>query len=48
MARKAFFSFHYKPDGSRASQVRNMGMIEGNAPVPTTTGKQLLAAVTPR
>jgi hypothetical protein len=33
MARKTFFSFHYKPDCSRASQVRNMGMIEGNAPV---------------
>jgi hypothetical protein len=33
MARKAFFSFHYKPDNWRASQVRNMGMVEGNAPV---------------
>jgi len=33
MARKAFFSFHYKPDCWRASQVRNMGMVEGNAPV---------------
>ena len=33
MARKAFFSFHYKPDASRAAQVRNMGMIEGNTPV---------------
>jgi hypothetical protein len=33
MARKTFFSFHYKPDNWRASQVRNMGVIEGNAPV---------------
>jgi len=33
MARKTFFSFHYKPDGSRAAQVRNMGMVEGNVPV---------------
>lgn len=30
MARKAFYSFHYKPDSHRASQVRNMGVIEGN------------------
>ncbi|MFC1714829.1 TIR domain-containing protein [Candidatus Poribacteria bacterium] len=33
MARKVFFSFHYKPDNWRAAQVRNMGVIEGNAPV---------------
>lgn len=33
MARKAFFSFHYKPDCWRASQVRNIGIIEGNKPV---------------
>jgi Thoeris protein ThsB, TIR-like domain len=33
MARKTFFSFHYKPDNWRASQVRNIGVIEGNAPV---------------
>jgi len=32
MARKAFYSFHYKPDNWRASQVRNMGVIEGNRP----------------
>lgn len=30
MARRAFYSFHYKPDCSRAAQVRNMGLIEGN------------------
>ena len=33
MARKVFYSFHFKPDNWRASQVRNMGVIEGNAPV---------------
>jgi hypothetical protein len=33
MARKTFFSFHYKPDNWRAAQVRNMGVIEGNEPV---------------
>jgi Thoeris protein ThsB, TIR-like domain len=33
MARKVFFSFHYKPDNWRASQVRNAGVVEGNRPV---------------
>ena len=33
MARRVFYSFHYKPDSWRASQVRNMGVIEGDAPV---------------
>src|SRR4051812_21296529 len=33
MARNAFYSFHYQPDCSRASLVRNMGVIEGNQPV---------------
>jgi hypothetical protein len=32
MARKIFFSFHYKPDNWRVSQVRNIGAIEGNKP----------------
>lgn len=32
MARKAFYSFHYIPDNWRASQVRNMGVLEGNKP----------------
>jgi len=30
MTRQAFFSFHYQPDNWRASQVRNMGVVEGN------------------
>ncbi len=32
MTRKVFYSFHYKPDNWRASQVRNMGVVEGNVP----------------
>ena len=32
MARKCFYSFHYKPDNGRASQVRNIGAIEANKP----------------
>ena len=32
MARRVFYSFHYEPDNWRASQVRNMGVIEGNRP----------------
>ena len=31
--RRTFFSFHYKPNNWRASQVRNMGVVEGNQPV---------------
>ena len=33
MARKAFYSFHDKPDGARAGPVRNIGVVEGNTPV---------------
>jgi hypothetical protein len=33
MARNCFYSFHYKPDNARASQVRNVGAVEGNKPV---------------
>lgn len=32
--RQVFYSFHYKPDAWRASQVRNIGAIEGNKPAP--------------
>lgn len=32
MARRAFYSFHYKPDNWRASTVRNIGSVEGNKP----------------
>ena len=33
MARRVFYSFHFKPDSWRASQVRNAGVVEGNQPV---------------
>lgn len=32
MARRVFYSFHYKPDATRASQVRQIGALEGNRP----------------
>ncbi len=32
MARRVFYSFHYKPDNWRASKIRNIGAIEGNRP----------------
>ncbi|MBS1960866.1 MAG: TIR domain-containing protein [Bdellovibrionales bacterium] len=32
MARQVFYSFHYKPDNWRASQIRNIGVVEGNRP----------------
>ena len=32
MARRCFFSFYYKRDSQRASQVRQIGSIEGNRP----------------
>lgn len=32
MARKCFYSFHYKPDNWRAATVRSIGAIEGNEP----------------
>lgn len=31
--RQVFYSFHYVPDCWRASQVRNIGVVEGNKPV---------------
>jgi hypothetical protein len=32
MARKCFYSFHFKPDNWRAATVRSIGSIEGNQP----------------
>lgn len=32
MARRCFYSFHHQPDSQRASQVRQIGAIEGNRP----------------
>ena len=30
--RQVFYSFHFEPDSWRASQVRNIGVVEGNRP----------------
>ena len=32
MARRVFYSFHYKPDNWRVSQVRNIGTVEDSKP----------------
>jgi hypothetical protein len=32
MARKCFYSFHYKPDSWRVAKIRNIGTVEGNKP----------------
>lgn len=33
MGRRTFFSFHFDNDSWRASQVRNMGVVEGDKPI---------------
>ena len=43
MARKAFYSFHYKPDSWRASKVRQMGVIEGNQIVSSNHWEEIKA-----
>lgn len=43
MARQVFFSFHYKPDNWRASQVRNVGAIEGNKPASDNDWEEVTA-----
>lgn len=32
MARRVFYSFHYKPDNFRVARVRNIGVLDGNRP----------------
>jgi hypothetical protein len=44
MARRVFYSFHYKQDNWRAAKIRNIGAIEGNKPATdndweTVTGR---------
>lgn len=41
MARKVFTSFHYKPDNWRASQIRNMGKLEGNSIATTNKWEEV-------
>ena len=44
MARRVFFSFHYKPDSWRAAQVRNAGVVEGNSPVSDNKWEEIADA----
>ncbi len=39
--RQVFYSFHYKLDSWRASQVRNIGAIEGNKPATDNDWEQV-------
>ncbi|HOV08709.1 MAG TPA: TIR domain-containing protein [Spirochaetota bacterium] len=41
MARKVFYSFYFKEDNWRASQVRNIGVVEGNQPVSDNDWEQI-------
>lgn len=41
MKRQVFFSFHYQPDAWRASQVRNIGALDGNTPVSDNDWEQV-------
>lgn len=41
MKRKVFYSFHYVPDNWRAGQVRNIGVVEGNAPVSDNSWEEV-------
>ncbi len=42
--RQVFYSFHYKPDCWRTSQVRNIGTIEGNRPAPDNEWEEITSA----
>lgn len=42
--RQVFYSFHYKPDCWRASQVRNIGFVEGNKPAPGNEWEKITSA----
>jgi len=39
--RQIFYSFHYKPDCWRVSQVRNIGVVEGNKPAPDNDWEEI-------
>ena len=39
--RQVFYSFHYQPDHWRASQVRNIGTVEGNKPAADNDWEQV-------
>ena len=44
MARRCFYSFHYLPDSQRASQVRQIGSIEGNRPATDNDWQKVTAS----
>jgi len=41
MPRRVFYSFHYKADNWRASQVRQIGALEGNVPASDNDWEQV-------
>jgi hypothetical protein len=41
--RQIFYSFHHEPDSWRASQVRNIGVIEGNRSVTDNEWSTIIA-----
>lgn len=41
MAKRVFYSFYYDQDNARVSQIRNVGMIEGNPPASTNEWEQV-------
>lgn len=41
MGFRAFYSFHYVPDGWRAAKVRNMGVVEGNQSISDNSWETL-------
>lgn len=42
MTRKVFYSFHFKPDNWRVSQIRNIGKIEDNKPVSDNKWEEVI------
>jgi len=42
--RQVFYSFHYRRDCWRASQVRNIGIVEGNKPAPDNEWEKITSA----
>jgi hypothetical protein len=42
MGRRVFFSFHFVNDAVRASQVRNMGVVEGDPPVSDNDWEEIV------
>jgi hypothetical protein len=43
LARKVFYSFHFKPDNWRTAQVRNFGSLEGNPVLSDNDWEQVKA-----